>query len=87
MGFFRFRRSFRVGPGVRLNVSKTGVSTSVGRRGLWFTLGQRGTRTTMGVPGSGLSYTEQTSSLRGRGLGAILFLVVLAIIALALFGR
>src|ERR1700719_195621 len=57
---FRFRRSFKVAPGFRLNFSKSGVSTSVGRRGLWFTIGPRGTRTTVGIPGTGLSYTEQS---------------------------
>jgi Protein of unknown function (DUF4236) len=57
---FRFRRSFKVAPGFRLNFSKSGVSTSVGRRGLWFTIGPRGTRTTVGIPGTGLSYTDQS---------------------------
>jgi|ERR1700687_3504388 len=57
---FRFRRSFKVAPGFRLNLSKSGVSTSVGRRGLWFTIGRRGTRTTVGIPGTGLSYAEQS---------------------------
>ena len=58
---FRFRRSFKVAPGFRLNLSKSGVSTSVGRRGLWFTIGPRGTRTTVGIPGTGLSYTDQST--------------------------
>lgn len=56
---FRFRRTFRIAPGLRLNLSKSGVSASVGRRGLWFTVGPRGTRETIGIPGTGLSYTEQ----------------------------
>src|SRR5438105_597262 len=59
MGFLRFRRTFRIGPGLRLNLSKSGVSASVGRRGLWFTVGPRGTRETVGLPGTGMSYTEQ----------------------------
>jgi hypothetical protein len=84
MGFFRFRRSFRVVPGVRLNLSKTGVSTSVGRRGLWFTLGPRGTRSTVGLPGTGVSYTEH--SRRGVGVGPVVLLVVLVLIAFAIFG-
>ena len=58
---FRFRRSFKVVPGFRLNLSKSGVSGSVGRRGLWFTIGPRGTRETVGIPGTGISYTEQQS--------------------------
>jgi len=55
---FRFHRSMRLLPGVRLNVSKSGVSTSIGRRGAWLTFGKRGTRATVGIPGTGISYTE-----------------------------
>ena len=58
MGFFRFRRSVRILPGVRLNIGKTGVSTSIGGRGAHVTLGRGQTRTTVGLPGTGLSYTE-----------------------------
>lgn len=54
---FRFRRSFRIIPGVRLNLSGSGASVSLGPRGLRYTVGSRGTRTTIGLPGSGLSWT------------------------------
>jgi hypothetical protein len=54
----RFRRTFRPFPGVRLNLSKSGVSTSIGTRGAWLTFGKRGTRATMGIPGTGISYTQ-----------------------------
>ena len=56
---FRFQRRFRILPGLRLNISKSGISTSIGTRGAWLTVGTRGTRTTVGIPGTGLSYTEQ----------------------------
>jgi hypothetical protein len=85
MGYFRFRRSFRLFPGLRINLSKSGVSTSVGRRGLWFTIGPRGTRETIGIPGTGLSYTEQqpaqtTPAPAGPTLGrALLWIVIIAI--------
>jgi hypothetical protein len=29
---FCFRRSFRIAPGIRLNLSRSGISTSIGRR-------------------------------------------------------
>ena len=59
MGFFRFHRSFRLMPGVRLNLGKRSASVSVGMRGAHVTLGgPQGTRTTVGLPGSGLSNTE-----------------------------
>ncbi|MBT1511779.1 DUF4236 domain-containing protein [Bradyrhizobium sp. SRL28] len=54
---FRFRRSFKIIPGVRLNLSGGGASVSLGPRGLRYTIGSRGTRTTIGLPGSGLSWT------------------------------
>lgn len=53
----RFRRRLTIIPGIRLNVSKSGVSASIGRRGAWFTFGRKGTRTTLSIPGTGLSYT------------------------------
>jgi hypothetical protein len=55
---FRFRRSFRVLPGIRLNLSKSGISASLGIRGAHVTVGPRGTTTSVGLPGTGLSYTS-----------------------------
>jgi hypothetical protein len=60
----RFRRSFRLMPGVRLNLSKSGVSASLGRRGDWLTVGSKGARARVGIPGTGLSYTEQSAWAR-----------------------
>jgi len=55
---FRFRRSIRILPGIRLNLSKSGVSTSIGVRGAHVTLGHGKVRETVGLPGTGLSYTH-----------------------------
>jgi hypothetical protein len=55
---FRFRRSIRILPGLRLNIGKRGVSTSIGVRGAHVTFGKNGVRETVGIPGSGLSYTH-----------------------------
>jgi hypothetical protein len=57
---FRFRRSVKLLPGVRLNLSKSGASVSLGPRGLHYTIGPNGTRFTAGIPGSGLSWTQYT---------------------------
>ncbi len=54
---FRFRRTFKIVPGVHLNLSGSGASVSLGPRGFRHTIGARGTRTTVGLPGSGLSWT------------------------------
>lgn len=56
---FRFRKSVRLMPGVRLNLSKGGISTSLGGRGGSINIGKRGVRATAGIPGSGLSYSQQ----------------------------
>jgi hypothetical protein len=58
MGFFRFRRSIKLFPGVRWNIGKKSSSLSFGGRGAHYTVGTSGTRTTVGIPGTGLSYTE-----------------------------
>lgn len=55
---FRFRKSIRILPGIRLNLSKSGVSTSIGGRGATINVGKRGVRGTVGLPGTGLSYSE-----------------------------
>lgn len=55
---FRFRRSFKIIPGVRLNLSGSGASVSLGPRGQHYTIGPHGTRTTVGLPGSGVSWTS-----------------------------
>lgn len=54
---FRFQRRIKILPGVRLNISKGGVSTSVGVRGARATLGRGGRRVTVGLPGTGISHT------------------------------
>jgi Protein of unknown function (DUF4236) len=54
----RFRRTLRVGPGVKLNFSKSGVSTTVGPKGFHFTFGKRGVRRSIGIPGTGVSEVD-----------------------------
>lgn len=58
---FRFRRSFGLLPGVRINVGRRGPSVSLGVRGAHVTVGPTGVRKTVGIPGTGMSYTEHTS--------------------------
>ena len=65
MGFFRFRRSIGIFPGVRWNIGKKSTSVSFGPRGLKYTIGTRGSRTTVGIPGTGISYTQVHSSKPG----------------------
>lgn len=55
---WRFYKRLTVVPGLRLNLSRSGVSVSIGHRGLWYTAGARGQRVTAGLPGTGIFYTE-----------------------------
>jgi hypothetical protein len=58
MGYFRFRKILNIFRGLRLNLSKSGISVSLGPKGSKYTIGPKGTRTTVGLPGSGLFYTN-----------------------------
>ena len=53
---FRFYRSRRILPGVRANLSKSGLSATVGIRGANVNISTKGKRYTVGLPGTGLSH-------------------------------
>jgi hypothetical protein len=54
---WRFRRSFRLLPGLRFNVSKSGTSWSIGDAPVTVNVSKRGIRHTLSIPGAGLSYS------------------------------
>lgn len=54
---WRFRKSFKLFPGVKLNLSRGGLSLSLGGSPATLNIGPRGPRATLGVPGSGLSFS------------------------------
>lgn len=58
---WRYRRSVKLFPGVKINLSKTGASLSVGGRGATMNIGKRGVRRTLSIPGTGISYVTQRS--------------------------
>jgi hypothetical protein len=59
----RFRKRLKIAPGVHLNLSlKRGVSASFGPKGATHNVGLDGRRkTTVGIPGSGLSYSQDSA--------------------------
>ena len=58
----RFRKSFRIFPGVRINLSKTGIGASVGFKGFRWTRRADGKiQKTFSVPGTGISYVDVDS--------------------------
>ncbi|HEV2568350.1 DUF4236 domain-containing protein [Sphingomonas sp.] len=67
---FRFRRSVKLLPGVRLNFSTRGISTSIGGRGATMNISRRGVRSTFGIPGTGLSYTTPVRRFSGSASGS-----------------
>jgi hypothetical protein len=81
---FRFRRRVRILPGVRLNISKSGVSTSIGRPGAWWTVGHGQRRATLGWPGSGLSYTSVSTARSAAparpGSGAVIWVLLILLV-------
>lgn len=64
---FRFRKRFKLAPGIRVNLSKSGASLSLGKPGSTLNLGKRGERVTTGIPGTGLSYSKQFKTGRRPG--------------------
>jgi hypothetical protein len=60
---FNFKKSLKIIPGVRLNVSKTGFSMSLGTKGAMVNLKRgRKSKVTVGLPGTGLSYSDHLGS-------------------------
>ncbi|SFV27317.1 DUF4236 domain-containing protein [Hyphomicrobium facile] len=68
MGYFRFRKTISILPGVRINLSKTGVSGSLGGHGATVNVGKKGQQVTLGIPGTGLSYRTPLSTTLFIGL-------------------
>jgi tetratricopeptide (TPR) repeat protein len=56
---FYFRKAIHLLPGVRLNISKKGMSLSVGPHGAHVTTGSRGTYLNLDLPGSGAYYRKK----------------------------
>jgi hypothetical protein len=59
---WRFRHSFRVIPGVRLNLSKSGLSCSVGGAPFTVNVGKRGIYGTASLPGTGISFRQRLAT-------------------------
>lgn len=66
---FRFRKSIKIAPGVKLNFNKKSTGITFGGKGLHYTVNSNGKKTTsVGVPGTGLYYTS-TSGGGNAGFG------------------
>lgn len=75
----RFRKSFKLAPGIRINLGKKSSSISFGSQGGRLTANTSGKITTSaGVPGSGITYSQSTGTPRKGGgvLGVIVAVIV-----------
>ena len=65
---FRFQRSVKLLPGVRLNFSKSGIGASFGVPGARYSISPTGRRTiTTGIPGTGMSWRQSVGPTPLRG--------------------
>jgi hypothetical protein len=60
----RFRKSISIVPGVKVNLSKSGVGASVGTKGARLSTGPRGTRASVGA--GPVRYEKQVSAAPRR---------------------
>lgn len=64
---FRFRKSIQIVPGVRVNVSRSGIGYSAGVKGARITKHANGrVSRTLSVPGTGLSHQTTIGGNRSR---------------------
>ena len=60
---FRFKKSIKILPGIKLNISKNGLnSISIGKPGASVNISKKGKQATIGIPGTGLSYSKKLPS-------------------------
>ena len=66
---WRFRKSIKILPGIKVNIGKDGFSSvSVGSRGAHLTMGKNGTTVSAGIPGTGLSYVKRLDKPVGQNI-------------------
>jgi hypothetical protein len=66
----RFRRSIKIAPGIRLNLSGSGLSTTIGPRGASVNIGRHGTFLNTGIPGTGLYARQRIGGVRSTSSGS-----------------
>lgn len=58
----RFRKSFKLAPGLRLNIGKKGASVRVGPKGAGYTVGTSGQRVSASIPGTGVGFSSKVGN-------------------------
>ena len=87
---FRFRKTVKLFSGVKLNLSRSGVSTSLGVPGATVNLKEgRKSRAPVGLSGTGVSYSENVehdASPGGTSLWMWLLIIIAMVVVYRLFG-
>jgi Protein of unknown function (DUF4236) len=77
---WRFRKSFKILPGIRLNIGKKGFSSAtVGKQGLSASIGRLGIFRNIGIPGTGLSHRRKIAG-SPSALGAFIGLAFVGVV-------
>lgn len=64
---FKFRRTMKIAPGLRLNLTHRGVSARAGTKGAGYTVNANGQQhISAGIPGSGIHVSQQIAPPRKR---------------------
>ena len=86
---FRFYRHFRIGHGLRVNLSKWGVPESFAQRDASFMIGPADARSMVRLPRPGLTPIDPTRIRQGRtataGLLVVVVVIGIVITAIAVF--
>ncbi|MGB7598310.1 MAG: DUF4236 domain-containing protein [Gallionella sp.] len=85
MGFI-YRKRIKLLPGVRLNLSRHGISTSIGTRGATVNISGDRTRASVGIAGSGISYRTQSTIKPGESAPARQFSISRVLLLIAMLG-
>lgn len=59
---FRFRKSKKILPGVKINLGKSGVGATFGGKAGRVSLSPKGTSVGFSLPGTGISYNERVGT-------------------------
>lgn len=67
----RFRKSFKLLPGVKVNMGKKSIGVSVGNKYGGVSINSKtGARSRVSIPGTGISFSETTSSHKKKNISA-----------------
>lgn len=90
----RFRKTFKVAPGLKLNLGKKSASVRIGGKNFGHTIGTAGRTTSASIPGTGLGITtkhkkqgDAPASSAGSMLMGMLGVVLVIVLIVAFWPR